>query len=127
MELGKFWQPEFAEHVIEGLRKAGMNIAGEERLGPAKSSTKSGANPGLAAPSIAVLPFANLSAEKDREYFSDGLAEEIINLLARIPGLRVRRHSRSAARRKTSEGLPKPWASEQSFRVACAGPAAASA
>jgi serine/threonine-protein kinase len=89
IELGKFWQPEFAEHVIEGLRKAGMNIAGEARLGPAKSSAKSGANPGLAAPSIAVLPFANLSAEKDQEYFSDGLAEEIINLLARIPGLRV--------------------------------------
>jgi serine/threonine-protein kinase len=40
-------------------------------------------------PSIAVLPFANLSADKENEYFSDGLAEEILNLLARIPGLRV--------------------------------------
>jgi len=36
-----------------------------------------------------VLPFANLSAEKDQEYFSDGLAEEIINLLAQISGLKV--------------------------------------
>ncbi len=40
-------------------------------------------------PSIAVLPFANLSADRDNEYFSDGLAEEIINLLAHIPGLKV--------------------------------------
>jgi len=40
-------------------------------------------------PSIAVLPFANLSADKENEYFSDGLAEEIINLLAHMPGLTV--------------------------------------
>jgi TolB-like protein len=39
--------------------------------------------------SIAVLPFANMSAEQDQEYFSDGLAEEIINLLAHSPGLKV--------------------------------------
>ena len=39
--------------------------------------------------SIAVLPFANLSADKDNEYFGDGLAEEILNLLAKIPGLKV--------------------------------------
>ena len=40
-------------------------------------------------PSIAVLPFANLSDDRDNEYFSDGLAEEIINLLVKIPGLKV--------------------------------------
>jgi len=42
-----------------------------------------------AAPSIAVLPFANMSGDKDNEYFSDGLAEEIINALTRLPGLKV--------------------------------------
>ena len=41
------------------------------------------------AKSLAVLPFANLSADKENEYFSDGLAEEIINALAKLPGLRV--------------------------------------
>jgi len=40
-------------------------------------------------PSLAVLPFANLSPDKDNEYFSDGLAEEILNALTQLPGLRV--------------------------------------
>lgn len=39
--------------------------------------------------SIAVLPFANLSADADNQYFSDGLTEELINALARLHGLRV--------------------------------------
>jgi len=39
--------------------------------------------------SIAVLPFANMSADKENEYFSDGITEEILNALARTPGLRV--------------------------------------
>jgi len=39
--------------------------------------------------SIAVLPFTNLSADPDNEYFSDGISEEIINTLAQLPGLRV--------------------------------------
>jgi serine/threonine-protein kinase len=42
-----------------------------------------------AVPSIVVLPFANMSREPDDEYFGDGLAEEIINALAQIPGLKV--------------------------------------
>jgi TolB-like protein len=40
-------------------------------------------------PSIAVLPFANMSADKDNEFFGDGLAEEIINVLANVPGMKV--------------------------------------
>ncbi len=39
--------------------------------------------------SIAVLPFANRSASTDDEYFSDGLADELLNVLARVRGLRV--------------------------------------
>jgi len=43
----------------------------------------------IPAKSIAVLPFENLSDNKDNVYFSDGLSEEILNSLARIDGLRV--------------------------------------
>ncbi len=39
--------------------------------------------------SIAVLPFVDMSEKKDQEYFGDGMAEEIIDLLVRIPALRV--------------------------------------
>ena len=38
---------------------------------------------------IAVLPFANMSADPENEYFSDGMTEEIINAIAKIPGLHV--------------------------------------
>ena len=39
--------------------------------------------------SIAVLPFVNISSDKEQEYFSDGLSEELLNLLAKVPSLRV--------------------------------------
>ena len=48
-----------------------------------------GAKPEEQQPSIAVLPFIDMSPGKDNEWFSDGLAEEIINALAQIPGLMV--------------------------------------
>ena len=39
--------------------------------------------------SIAVLPFVNMSADKEQEYFADGISEELLNLLAQVPELRV--------------------------------------
>ncbi len=47
------------------------------------------AGPSPASPSLAVLPFVDLSEEKDQEYFTDGLTEELLNVLARLEGLRV--------------------------------------
>jgi TolB-like protein len=49
------------------------------------------ASPGApdARPSLAVLPFADLSQAKDQEYLGDGLAEEILNQLAQVPALRL--------------------------------------
>ncbi len=40
-------------------------------------------------PSIAVLPLVNMSSDKEQEYFSDGISEELLNLLAKVPKLRV--------------------------------------
>jgi TolB-like protein/Flp pilus assembly protein TadD len=39
--------------------------------------------------SVAVLPFANLSDDKGNEYFSDGISEELLNVLSKVPGLKV--------------------------------------
>ncbi len=47
--------------------------------------------------SIAVLPFTNLSGDPARDYFSDGMSEELLNLLARIPGLQVASRTSSFA------------------------------
>jgi adenylate cyclase len=47
--------------------------------------------------SIAVLPFANLSGDPDNDYFSDGMAEELLNLLAQVPGLQVAARTSSFA------------------------------
>jgi adenylate cyclase len=54
---------------------------------PSSATTAMRASP--APPSIAVLPFANLTRDEENEYFADGLAEELLNVLARIRGLRV--------------------------------------
>jgi TolB-like protein/DNA-binding winged helix-turn-helix (wHTH) protein/Tfp pilus assembly protein PilF len=48
-----------------------------------------GAAASLTENSIAVLPFVDMSEEKDQEYFSDGLSEELIGMLAKVPNLRV--------------------------------------
>ena len=53
---------------------------------PARNKPKARA---LNNSSIAVLPFADMSPGKDQQYFSDGLTEELINDLARVPGLKV--------------------------------------
>ncbi len=45
--------------------------------------------------SIAVLPFVNMSSDEEQEYFSDGLSEELLNLLAKIPELKVASRSSS--------------------------------
>lgn len=58
--------------------------------------------PAAQSPSLAVLPFVDLSPDADQAWFADGLAEEILNLLARIPGLRVIARTSSFSFRDTS-------------------------
>jgi TolB-like protein len=60
---------------------------------PEATSSEARAGAGGSAPvarqSIAVLPFVNMSDDKENEYFGDGLAEELLNLLAKVPDLKV--------------------------------------
>lgn len=56
---------------------------------PVREERPSQNKPDAKLRSIVVLPFLNLSADLDNEYFSDGLTEEITNVLASVPGLRV--------------------------------------
>jgi eukaryotic-like serine/threonine-protein kinase len=60
-----------------------------------------------AQPSIAVLPFVNMSGDKEQEYFSDGLAEEIINALVQIPGLKVTARTSAFAFKGKQEDIRK--------------------
>ena len=57
-------------------------------------------------PSIAVLPFADLSPEKDQEYFTDGLTEELLNVLAKIGGLRVASRTSAFSFKGTKVDIP---------------------
>lgn len=56
--------------------------------------------------SIAVLPFVNMSADEENEYFSDGITEELLNLLAQLPELRVSSRTSSFSFKGTSADIP---------------------
>jgi TolB-like protein len=56
---------------------------------PVGEKSRLKANKRIWTNSIAVLPFTDLSPEKDQEYFCDGMAEELINVMTHIPGLKV--------------------------------------
>ena len=78
-----------ARAVIEALQELRTASSGQVRSG-------------RKIPSIAVLPFANLSADPDNQYFSDGLSEDLIGALARLQGLQVA--SRTSAFRFRGDG-----------------------
>jgi TolB-like protein/Tfp pilus assembly protein PilF len=114
---GKWIQPELVEQLMDGLRKAGLQIDGESgsTAAPVSSSTaeSSPAAAGSGMPprdstavSIAVLPFADMSAAKDQEYLCEGMAEEIMNALVRVAGMHVA--SRTSAFRAHREGINLP-------------------
>jgi adenylate cyclase len=73
------------KEIICGLKNPSSPIAVPTRKDSSNIS-KSKTEP---FESIAVLPFANMSNDPDQEFFSDGMSEEIINMLAQVPGLKV--------------------------------------
>jgi TolB-like protein/tetratricopeptide (TPR) repeat protein len=73
------------------LDKLWLSKRGAAGTPPSSMTGQAGAFAPGAIPekSIAVLPFADMSEKKDQEYFSDGLAEELIDVLTKVPNLRV--------------------------------------
>lgn len=79
---------------IRTVARRGLRFVGEvtqEAAEPARGEAAAGPAPVPQDedPSIAVLPFADMSPERDQDYLCDGLAEELINVLTNIDGLRV--------------------------------------
>ena len=65
----------------------------------------------ISAQSVAVLAFANLSDDKGSEYFSDGISEELLNVLAKVPGLKV--SARTSAFYFKGKNVPIPEIARQ--------------
>jgi TolB-like protein len=70
--------------IVAGAMSLGLFFLGR-MTAPSKPS---GVNE-VSSKSIAVLPFVNMTSDKEQDYFSDGLSEELLNQLAQIPQLRV--------------------------------------
>jgi TolB-like protein len=70
-----------------------------------QSQTQEAVSVEEAGPSVAVLPFVNMSGDKDNEYFSDGLTETLLHMLAQIPELRVAARTSSFAFKGKDTGI----------------------
>ena len=83
-------------------------VLAPQRLASATAEAVADAQPAIPATtekSIAVLPFENLSSDKDNEYFADGVAEELLNQLAQLPDLQVAGRTSSFAFKDHDEDL----------------------
>ncbi len=91
-EVGRF-KPQTADFALAAALALVLAAVGVQLTTPQTPAVTTAAapkpEPEIPAASIAVLPFADLSPAQDQVYFSDGLAEEILNVLARVDGLKV--------------------------------------
>jgi TolB-like protein len=85
---------------------ASTQAAADTKVSSPQASTAPAQRGPAPAASIAILPFADLSPDGDQQYFSDGVAEEILNVLARIDGLKVASRTSSFQFRSTALGVP---------------------
>jgi TolB-like protein/Tfp pilus assembly protein PilF len=93
--------------LATGLVAIGVGTVAWHFVSRARVSTAATASRLPAAPSVAVLPFVNMSREKDDEYFSDGITEEVINALANVEGVRVVSRTSAFAFKGKNESVRK--------------------
>src|SRR6266850_7493292 len=86
---------------------AGALSAGLFFLGRFTASTKQSVSAEVSSKSIAVLPFDNLSSDKENAYFASGIQDEIITTLSKISGLRVISRTSTAHYKSAPENLPE--------------------
>jgi len=97
----------FDKFVLSPRREAAQQQRTLEEVDAARQQGRAEARiEGYGDKSIAVLPFVNMSTDPQQEYFSDGISEELLNLLTKIPQLRV--ISRSSAFSFKGQSLPIP-------------------
>ena len=92
ISLGYFiWESRFKVDDTQAPPGTGQasSVAESGRSDTGARATRSEAATDIPEKSIAVLPFVNMSDDAGNEYFSDGLSEELLNLLAKIPDLKV--------------------------------------
>ncbi|HET9795493.1 MAG TPA: protein kinase [Thermoanaerobaculia bacterium] len=75
-----------AAAIIAALIVAGVFL---KKRSPGPSPAAAPATAGVSDHTIAVLPFTNMSEDKSNEYFSDGISEDLLNLLTKVPQLQV--------------------------------------
>jgi adenylate cyclase len=83
--------------VIRTVQRRGFRFVADVQGQDGDATAGPAATPAAVEPSVAVLPFADMSPEHDQEYFCDGMVEEIITELTRVPGLRVAARTSSFA------------------------------
>jgi len=106
-ELERIVSKALAKNPAERYQSAADFAADLRTMGRLIDADSSGSSRVIAAshPSVAVLPFANMSADPENEYFSDGLTEEVLNVLAKNPGLKVTGRTSSFAFKGKQEDL----------------------
>lgn len=96
------------EHTLKDLDRpeAVFEVAHGDLAQTVPTQKKPPAPIDAGTPSIAVLPFVNMSHDEENEYFADGLAEEMLNVLSKIRGLRVASRTSAFSFKDTKTDIP---------------------